>query len=75
LRGEHLIDFVEHEAVLAEVIGIITATMAGLPARITRDLMLRRRIDAELNDALNRAAARAAQRAKELKLTGETPAL
>jgi hypothetical protein len=73
-REHRLIDMVEHEAVLAEVIGMVVAAMDGLPARITRDLRLRAVIEAEINDTLNRAAAVAEARARELKRTGTVAA-
>jgi hypothetical protein len=53
---------------------MVVAAMDGMPARITRDLGLRAVIEAEWNDTLNRAAARAEARAAELKRTGTTAA-
>jgi hypothetical protein len=72
-REHRLIDMIEHEAVLAEAIGIVTTALDGLPARITRDLRLRALIEAECNATLNRAADRAEARTRELKATGTTP--
>jgi hypothetical protein len=69
-REHRLIDMVEHESVLAEVVGIVTTALDGLPARITRDLSLRAVIEAECTATLNRAAAVADARAAELKRTG-----
>jgi hypothetical protein len=73
-REHRLIDMAEHEAVLTEVLGIVVAAMDGMPARITRDLRLRAVIEAEINDTLNRAAARATKRGAELAATGTSGA-
>ena len=71
-REHRLIDMVEHESVLAEVVGIVTTALDGLPARVTRDLGLRAVIEAEINATLNRGSAVAEARARELKATGTT---
>jgi hypothetical protein len=53
---------------------IITTALDGLPARVTRDIAMRQRIEAEINDALNRASSRAAKRGAELAATGASGA-
>jgi hypothetical protein len=75
-RENRLIDTEEHEAVLAEILGIINSGLSGFPARITRDMPLRQKIETELDDILRRAADRCDQRCKELRDSGalsETP--
>lgn len=76
-RENRLIDTEEHEAVLAEILGIINSGLSGFPARITRDMPLRQKIETELDDLLKRAADRCEQRCKELRDSGtisEAPA-
>jgi hypothetical protein len=53
-----LIDIDEHDAILDEAFGMLKAELIGLPARITRDHALRRKIEAEVDGALNRLADR-----------------
>ena len=66
-RDRRLIDLEEHDAVLDEVVGTIKASFVGLPARVTRDLDLRAKIEAEVDDVFRSAAARLAQRGAELR--------
>jgi hypothetical protein len=65
-----LIDFEEHTAVLDELVGMFTVALAGLPAQVTRDLELRRKIEAACHDLRDRLAARAAERSAELRAGG-----
>lgn len=66
-----LIDIDEHDAVLDEVVGIINAGLVGLPARVTRDRQMRKKIEAEIDRTMNAASARLRQRGEELRATGK----
>jgi len=46
-----------------DVVGTLKGDLDGLPARVTRDMVARRRLEAELNDILGRAADRIEQQA------------
>jgi hypothetical protein len=46
----------ESLAIFSEVFGALKAALDGLPARCSRDLELRQKIQGELNDVLTRAA-------------------
>lgn len=51
-----LIEITDMEEVVDEFAGIIRSELAGLPARVTRDLILRRTIEQAIDDILYRVA-------------------
>jgi hypothetical protein len=53
------------------VVGPLMADMDGFPARVTRDLPMRRKIESELNDVRNRHADRLDKAADLLQTGGE----
>lgn len=63
-REGRLIEIVDMEEVLDEYGGMLRAELSGLPARVTRDLVLRRTIEQAIEDILNRVTA-AAQQARD----------
>lgn len=71
MRDRELIDIDEHDAVLDEVVGIINAGLVGLPARVTRDRQMRKKIEAEIDRTMNAASARLRQRGEELRASGK----
>lgn len=76
-RSEHtLIETAEALAAIDEVVGTAKAGFSALPARITRDVELRERIEAEVDAIWDRLAAQNARRAAELRQHGgvTTPA-
>jgi hypothetical protein len=52
-------------AIFDEAAGGLKADLLSIPARVTKDIPLRRRIEAEINDALSAASKRATATAKE----------
>jgi phage terminase Nu1 subunit (DNA packaging protein) len=54
-------------ALLDDVVGGLKADLDGVPARCTRDMVERRKLEAELNDCLTRAANRLDQEGDLLK--------
>jgi hypothetical protein len=73
-RANELIETDEALAVLDDLLGTCKAEMAGIPARITRDVSLRRKIKTEIDDAFLRASARFEQSASALRTSGEASA-
>ncbi|MBX9740504.1 MAG: hypothetical protein K2X62_10540 [Beijerinckiaceae bacterium] len=69
-REHRLIDIAEHEDLFAEAFGSIRSGLAGVPARVTRDVELRRRIEAGIDDVLRRAADRFEEGTANLKASG-----
>jgi hypothetical protein len=69
-RKRALIETDEALATLDEIIGAIRAEASGLPASLTRDLDLRDRIEAAIDDMFARAAARFEQKAVALRAGG-----
>jgi phage terminase Nu1 subunit (DNA packaging protein) len=71
-RDEHrLIDTDEAIACCDEIVGTYKSELAGLPARLTRDVDLRRKVETEIDDICRRVAERFAQRASDLRARGE----
>lgn len=60
-RARRVIPIEDAEAVISEVAAMVNAELAGLPARVTRDLALRREIEAEAGRALDRLRDRASR--------------
>ncbi|MDC7784779.1 hypothetical protein PQJ75_00740 [Rhodoplanes sp. TEM] len=75
-RERKLVQFDEHIAIVDEMAGMVRSEFAGLPARVTRDLQLRRTIEQAVNDILDRLADLAVARARKLGPAGAAaPAL
>jgi phage terminase Nu1 subunit (DNA packaging protein) len=71
-KAEHeTIEFVEAEAVFLELAGMLKSELTGLGARVTRDMPMRKKIEAAIDDVFSRAAARTAETLKALRETGE----
>lgn len=68
LRSGDLMKRAEHVETLDEVIGFFRSELSGLPARLSRDLQERGRIEQALNDILDRIAALAAKSARTLAM-------
>jgi phage terminase Nu1 subunit (DNA packaging protein) len=56
----------EAVATLDDIVGTLRADLAGIPARLTRDMALRERVETEIDAALGRCADRFAERAEAL---------
>lgn len=69
-REGDLIDLADHDAVVDEMAGIFVAALSGLPARVTRDIPLRRKIEAECDEIRRSIAKVAAKRGEELQAAG-----
>jgi hypothetical protein len=69
-RRRDLIPMEDAKAELAAVVSEVRAEIAGLGARITRDLELRRQIDREADGILGRLAERAEQASRALAVEG-----
>ena len=75
LREEHkLIETDEALAVCDEIVGTYKSELAGLAARVTRDIDLRSKIETEVDDVCRRVADRFEQRASDLRTSGEAGA-
>ena len=61
-----LMEVAEHTEILEEVVGLFRSELACLPARLTRDLQERRRIEQTVNEVLQRISDRAAEKANSL---------
>ncbi len=66
-REKTVIDLAEHFAVVEELCGLFVSSMNGLPARVTRDIPLRRKIEIDLDEIRRQIVARAEQRSAELR--------
>lgn len=69
-----IIDTAEAIAAVDDVVGGIRADLAGLAARVTRDIALRQKIEKEIDGILTAAADRFEQRASDLRTSGEVAA-
>lgn len=69
-----IIDTAEAIAAVDDVVGGIRADLAGLAARVTRDIALRQKIEREIDGILTAAADRFEQRASDLRTRGEVAA-
>lgn len=65
-REGRLVDVVEHRDIFAEVFGTLKAGLAGVPARVTRDMDHRRKLETEIDDILRQAADRFEQASRDL---------
>ena len=66
IREGKLIELDEALATVEMVLGVFRQQLTGLPARVTRDLVLRRTMETAIHDILDRIADIAEQRAKAL---------
>lgn len=65
-REGRLIQVTDMEEVVDDYAGMLRAELAGLPARVTRDLVLRRTIEQAINEILARVAGTLRQKADDL---------
>ena len=65
-REGRLIELDEAIEAVEEIMGLVRQQLAGLPARVTRDLQLRRTIETAVNDNLERLADIADEKAKAM---------
>ena len=65
-REGKLIELEDAIETIAEVVGMLRLQFSGLPARVTRDLILRRTIETAVNDILDHIADLAEQEAQAL---------
>lgn len=72
IRSRELIRFEEAEAALETIVGLVRTEFGGLPARVTRDLTLRREIQNAIDAALARIAKQLATESTTLA-TGKPP--
>lgn len=70
-RKRELIPIQEATAALDHVVGTIRSEMTALPAMVTRDITLRRKIEEELDGALSRVAAALRTSADALEAGGD----
>jgi hypothetical protein len=68
-----LLDLVEHQDIYTEALGNWKAALYGLPARTSRDLDVRRRIEAAIDEALHRLCDELEARAVAPEAEGDTP--
>lgn len=73
-KRRELIPVEDHHAAIDIVIGKVRAEFSGLPARFTRDLQLRRKLEAEVNDSFNRVADAVSASAEFVEKGGDLPA-
>jgi phage terminase Nu1 subunit (DNA packaging protein) len=71
LREGELIDLADHDAIVDEMAGIFIAALSSLPARVTRDTPLRRKIEQECDAIRGTIAETARKRASELRAVGD----
>ncbi|KRQ99268.1 hypothetical protein CP49_11770 [Bradyrhizobium valentinum] len=62
-RERRLVELSEMIALSDQLVGMFRAELSGLPARVTRDLQIRRTIETAINDILDRIADAAVSRA------------
>lgn len=68
-----LIPVEDAQAALDVAMGSVVAELSGLPARVTRDMVLRRKIEAEMNEARIRMASTVSTSARFIAEGGELP--
>lgn len=72
-KRRELIPVDDAQAAIDVIVGKVRAEFSGLPARATRDMTLRRVLEAETNASLNRVVDAAAASAEYFKKGGELP--
>jgi phage terminase Nu1 subunit (DNA packaging protein) len=65
-----LIDVDEALAIIDEIVGTFRADLTGIPARLTRDMTWREKIETEIDGALCRCADLFAERAEAMRARG-----
>jgi hypothetical protein len=70
-RLKRLVSIEEFDAAIDAVSGLFRAEMSGLPARVTRDLVLRRTIEREIHGSLERISKAADAAASRIEKGGE----
>jgi hypothetical protein len=70
-EDNRLIEVEEAIAVTREIVGLARNEFAGLPARVTSDIPLRRKIETEVNASFQRIKDRHTKRASALRRSGE----
>lgn len=74
-REDHtLIELSEAEAVIDEIASMLKLGVEGVPATVTRDLPMRRKIESALNDVFAKVSARIAETFAALAASGEAMA-
>lgn len=73
-REKRLMEVSEHLAAFELFIGMFRTALTALPARVTRDLPLRRTIEKEINGVLIRLAKHCAKVESDLRARGFAPA-
>lgn len=72
-KKRELVPVEEAQAAIDIVIGKVNAEFSGLPARFTRDMTLRRKLEDEIDDSFNTIAAAVSASAEFLRQGGELP--
>lgn len=70
-RERELISVEDAKGEFSQLLAMVRAEMVGLPARVTRDMDLRRVIEKEVDDSLSRMADRADKASAVLEAGGE----
>jgi hypothetical protein len=70
-RAHELCETEEAVALVDEIFGGLRSDLSGLPAMVTRDLEIRRAIEAAINTVLNKTAAKLEEQATSLRKDGE----
>ena len=71
--ARELIAYIEAEAVQDEIVGMLRSGMVGVGASVTRDLELRRKIDAAIDAIFARVHALILEKASSITEGGEAP--
>ena len=69
-----LVDVDEYDAVFDEAFGVVKASFAGLPARVSRDIDFRQKLEAEIDDIFREAFDYFHAASAAIRETGEAPA-
>ena len=71
-KNDHtLVELSETEAVIDEIASALKLGMEGVPARVTRDLPMRKKIEAAIDDVFSGVAARISETLAALRSSGE----
>ena len=73
-RSRDLIDVREHSDIVDEMAGMFVAGLSALPARVTKDMAMRRQIEAGCDAIRNDIAALAAEKARDVGAGGPASA-
>ena len=73
-RSRDLIDVREHSDIVDEMAGMFVAGLSALPARVTKDMAMRREIEAGCDAIRNDIAALAAEKARDVGAGGPASA-